>query len=46
MYSLQQKQWWHFEVIANKSEEVPFTAEVLSDFRQFMIREQNFTDYQ
>ena len=34
-----------FEVIADKSEEVPFTAEVLSDFRQFMIKEQNFADY-
>ena len=33
------------EVIADKSEEVPFTAEVLSDFRQFMIKEQNFADY-
>jgi len=37
----------YVNVIAEKSEEgqVPFTPEVIKDFREFMIREQNFTEY-
>jgi len=37
----------YVNVIAEKSEEgqVPFTPEVIQDFREFMIREQNFTEY-